>query len=320
MACMANAAGHGMAHGDPMIWALQPGEMIERTILQDRYGGRRQGGIGPSTSSPNVLIFTDPAAGEPLGHFDGWRADGCFHYTGEGQRGDQRMKSGNAAILDHRRDGRALRLFGGARGRVTYLGEFELDSERPFYTTDAPEAPSGRPRSVIVFRLKPRDVSPRPSASPLDRLLTPGVERVPVERQWTERSFVAPAGKEYEAERREQALVLAYRAYLQGQGHDVARLKIVPPGEAKPLFCDLYDSSENVLIEAKGTVERGAIRMAVGQLLDYSRSIDPRPRLVALLPSLPRNDLRELLYSAGVEIVWREGKKFLHTSAAAASG
>lgn len=318
MAAMANAVAHGTAHGDPTIWALQPGETIERTILQDRYGGRRPGGIGPSSSSPNVFIFTDPAAGEPLGHFDGWRADGCFHYTGEGRHGDQQMKSGNAAILNHRHDGRALRLFSGASGRVRYEGEFELAPERPFYTTDAPEAGSGGLRSVIVFRLEPRDVRPRPAASPLDRLLTPGVERVPVEQQWTERAFVAPTGKEHEAERREQALVLAYQAHLQRQGHDVERLKIVPSGEAKPLFCDLYDWSENVLIEAKGTVERGAIRMAIGQLLDYSRSIDPRPRLVALLPSLPRNDLRELLYSAGVEIVWREGKRFLHTSAAAA--
>ncbi len=50
------------------------------------------------------------------------------------------MKGGNAAILRHAAAARALRLFEGARGYVTYKGQFELDAERPFYTTDAPES------------------------------------------------------------------------------------------------------------------------------------------------------------------------------------
>jgi hypothetical protein len=311
MAAMADAAAHGSGHGDPRIWALLPGETIERTTLQERYGGRRQGGIGSSSTSPNVLIFSDPVAGEPHGHFDGWRADGCFHYTGEGQRGDQQMKSGNAAIFGHRRDGRALRLFVGARGRVTYEGEFELAAERPFYTTDAPEAGNGPDRNVIVFRLRPRDISAKQSTSPLDRVVAPGVQHVPVDERWTERAFVAPTRKECEAERREQALVLAYHEHLLKLGHEVSRLKIVPPGEAKPLFADLHDRSTNTLLEAKGTVERGAIRMAIGQLLDYSRFVEPSPRLAVLLPSQPRSDLCELLHSAGIGIVWREKKKFV---------
>jgi hypothetical protein len=297
-------------YGDPTIWALQPGDVIERTTLQQRYGGRRQGGIGPSRSSPNVLLFSEPAAGEPHGYFDGWRADGCFHYTGEGQRGDQQMKSGNASILTSAAHGRALRLFLGARGQVTYEGEFAL-ADPPFYTTDAPETNNGPNRNVIVFRLRPVDVRPKPSSSRLDRVSTPGVEDVPVEEQWTEKAFVAPSRKQYEAERREQALVLAFRDHLLKHGHEVCRLKIVPTGEAKPLFSDLIDRSTNTLYEAKGTVERGAIRMAIGQLLDYGRFVNPPARLAVLLPSRPRGDLRELLKSAGVELVWRDGKKFV---------
>jgi hypothetical protein len=34
-----------------------------------------------------------------------------LHNTGEGQRGDQEMKSGNGAIFRHKEDGRALRVF-----------------------------------------------------------------------------------------------------------------------------------------------------------------------------------------------------------------
>jgi hypothetical protein len=311
MPVVADATITDIGYGDPRIWALLPGETIERKMLHDRYGGRTQGGIAPSTRSPNVMVFSEPAAGEPHGYFDGWRTDGYFHYTGEGQRGDQQMKSGNAAILEHARASRGLRLFTGARGRVSYEGEFELAPDVPFYTTDAPETGNGPVRNVIVFRLRPLDIRPKPSSSRLDQVGGPVVQDVPVEEQWTEKSFVAPSHKAHEAERREHTLVLAYRDHLLGQGHEVTRQMILPPGEAKPIFSDLMDHTTNTLYEAKGSVERGAIRMAVGQLLDYSRFLTPKPRLAVLLPSRPREDLQGLLKSAGVDFVWRERKKFV---------
>jgi hypothetical protein len=291
-------------------WDIERGEVIKRTLLHERYGGSGQGGIGPSRRSPNVFVFSEAASGHQHGYVDEWQEDGCFHYTGEGQRGDQQMHGGNAAILHHADAGRALRLFEGARGEVRYEGQFALDSERPYYTTDAPETGSGQIRTVIVFRMRPLNRGPEPSTSVLDLVKKWAVEFVPIERQWTERAFVAPSGREYEAERREQKLVLALQAHLQAEGHDVQRLKIVPEGEAKPLFADLLDRSTNTLYEAKGTVERGAIRMAIGQLLDYSRFVSPSPRLVALLPSEPRADLQELLSSAGMGILWQDGTTF----------
>jgi hypothetical protein len=50
--------------------------------------------------------------------------------------------------------------------------------------------------------------------------------------------------------------------------------------------------------------------MAIGQLLDYSRFVRPTPRMAVLLPSEPRRDLRELLASAGIEMVWRDSETF----------
>jgi hypothetical protein len=311
MACVQDPDEQTGGYGNPEIWALQPGELTERSLLHRRYGGREQGRIGPSRTSPNVLLFAEPGAGKAEGHFDGWRDDGCFHYTGEGQRGDQQMKSGNAAILKHENEGRALRLFTGMRGRVTYEGEFALAPDGPYYTTDAAEGRTGRARNVIVFRLRPLDTRPRPSASTLDRLTAQRVQEVAFEPQWTERAFVAPTAGPQEADRREEALVLAFRDHLQRRGHDVVRLKLVPPGEAKPLFTDLIDRSANTLYEAKGSVERGAIRMAIGQLLDYARLIEPRPQLVVLVPTEPREDLRELLRCAGIGLVWRERRRFV---------
>src|SRR5580700_5976651 len=105
-------------------FSMKPGETIVRRTLHDRFGGGRQGGISPSRVSPNIFIFT-AASGMQHGYADGWKDDACFHYTGEGQYGDQRMVRGNDAILNHVRRGRKLRLFKGAGGPVTYEGEFE---------------------------------------------------------------------------------------------------------------------------------------------------------------------------------------------------
>ena len=82
------------------------------------------------------------------------------------------------------------------------------------------------------------------------------------------------------------------------------RLKILPPGESKPLFADLYDETENVLIEAKGTTHRAAIRMALGQLADYKRFVHPVPTLAILLPARPRSDLLDLCETEGVKVLW----------------
>jgi len=285
-------------------WHLSPGEPIERKDLHATYGGRTQGGIGPSKKSPNVFVFSDPVAGEPHGYFDGWREDGCFHYTGEGQYGDQQMKSGNAAILKHAAEGRALRVFMGARGVVTYEDEFELDAAEPWYETEAQETGNGPPRKVIVFRMRPKTISPRPSVSKLDAALDGEVSEVPIEQQWTEKVFIAPSQEEREAERREQKLVKAFEAHLKRKGHDVCRLKIVPPGEAKPLFCDLRDTTANTLVEAKGSVSRQAIRMAIGQLADYRRFADPKARVAVLVPERPRQDLVALLNAEGIAAIW----------------
>jgi hypothetical protein len=107
----------GAGHLEP-DWDVEPGERLRRVHVHDRYGGGRQGGIAGSRTSPNVLIFSDPVSGEQHGYFDRWETDDEFHYAGEGQRGDQTLDRGNAAILRHRDDGRALRMFWGSKGTV----------------------------------------------------------------------------------------------------------------------------------------------------------------------------------------------------------
>jgi hypothetical protein len=115
----------------------------------------------------------------------------------------------------------------------------------------------------------------------------------------------SPSSEPIEAERREAHLVEDYLAELRRAGHVVNRLRIVPEGEAKPIFTDLFGETSHELVEANGTVTREAIRMAIGQLNDYSRFIDPEPVQTVLLPSLPRPDLLALLACAGIATVYR---------------
>ncbi|MCD2466011.1 restriction endonuclease [Streptomyces sp. MBT42] len=284
-------------------WTLKPGDAIERKQLHARYGGRTQGGIGPSAKSPNVMIFTDPIAGEKHGYYDGWMPDGLFHYSGEGQYGDQRMLSGNASILNHEDEARALRVFKGARGVVTYLGEFAVAG---WYEADAPETGDGPLRKVIVFKLRPLDTEPQEPGTKLARLLASQpttVVEIDVEQHETEKSFVQPSQEPYEAERRESKLVQQFSDFLRLQGHTVVRHRILPRGETRPLLTDLYVPSLGMLVEAKGSVTRENIRMAIGQLADYGRFVDA-PNRAVLVPTQPRVDLLDLAAAAGYSFIW----------------
>lgn len=290
----------------PAAWDLKRNQRIRRKVLHRRFGGQPRGEISPSAQSPNVFVFYDPEAGEQHGYNDEWRSDGCLYYTGEGQHGDQEMKAGNAAILNHKTQGRALRVFQGARGTVSYEGEFELDDAEPVQLTDAPETNNGPLRQVFVFRLRPIGFEPPEAGSKLDKVLAgPTRVDVPIEQQETEKAYVNPSRKPYEAERREQKLVLALEKHLIGRGHTVNRQRLLPSGEARPIVTDLFDATTGTLVEAKGTVERNAIRMAIGQLCDYRRLFDPGEvkYVAALFPTEPRADLCDLLSEQGIVVI-----------------
>jgi len=292
------------------IWPLVPGETIVRKDLHLRFGGRKQGGIGPSLQSPNVFLFSDQEVGKRHGYIDDWKPDGCYHYTGEGQKGDQRMRSGNLAILEHRKSGRHLRLFRGVGGTVTYVGEFAIAEKLPFYTDDAPETGDGPLRSVIVFRLRPIGIEPPLGSNSPALPIIDTVHEVDREDSNSEKFFVNPSREPYEAEKVEAILVGEFCEFLRRtEGVEARRLRITPVGEAKPLFCDLYIKSKKLLIEAKGTVERGSIRMAIGQLIDYSRFAEVEHRAL-LLPSAPRQDLLHLIRTANMGLYYKSEAGF----------
>lgn len=284
---------------------LKPGERIKRTELGERYGGRRQGGISPSKQTPNVFLFTDQARGALHGYiYDGQGENGLYHYTGEGQSGDQRMVQGNRAIRDHQEEGRELHLFDVVSGIATYLGQFEYVNH---FSADAPATDPREKRKVIVFRLRRLSGDSKLAPAKVDQFGEELVKKVPVEQHLTERMVIEPNREPYEAERREQPLVLELMTSLRTKGHEVYRLQLRPKGEPAPLFCDLYDEDTNTVIEAKGSVSRNAFRMAIGQLADYARLVDPAPQRMILVPEEPRPDLLALAKSQDIQVTWPDG-------------
>ncbi|WP_371579987.1 hypothetical protein [Streptomyces sp. NBC_01314] len=112
------------------------------------------------------------------------------------------------------------------------------------------------------------------------------------------------------AVRREAELTRTYMAYLKSVGHKTGAFQIKVKGLTSTLKTDLYDATEHVLYEAKGSSAREEVRMALGQILDYSRYVRTKdhpepPKRVILLPAAPDLDMFDLCKSHGVEIVYR---------------
>lgn len=131
-----------------------------RDDIHDRLGGQRQGGISTPQDQPFVVLFTG-VGGEEHGYLDHWDPQGYFHYFGEGQIGDMAFARGNAAIRDHRQNGKRLLVFQMlGRGKpYRYFGEFELVEA---YWAGAVPDRKGDLRTAIVFKLRPLDASELP--------------------------------------------------------------------------------------------------------------------------------------------------------------
>ncbi len=282
---------------------MKPGGSIKRKLLHKRYGGREQGGISPSGQTSNVFLFMDKRRGAENGYiYDGLHKGKHLHYTGEGQQGDQRMVQGNRAIRDHRKEKRPIHVFDVKKGVAHYLGEFEYVRH---YDADAPPRGGGGNRKVIVFVLRRLSgTTPLPHAEVALESSGSWVKEVPVEEHMTTDEFEVNPNS-YKAKRREQKLVKDYEEWLTAAGHRVCSLILHAKGEANSFRCDLFDKTDKAVVEAKSSVARPSIRMAIGQLADYARMMDEAPRRRRILvPEKPRPDLLDLAKSQNIEVTW----------------
>lgn len=290
-----------------VAWDIAVGETLARRELHDRWGGGRYGGMEPSVKAESVFLFTNKFVGETFGYkYDGWHDDGTFHYTGDGQVGDQSLRTGgNKSLMDAPSLGRTIRLFRSEGTNTTYLGVFTL-SEPPFYRADAPDK-YDEIRSVLVFRLEPGDNVVHDDGDEADPDVS-APEELPVEAGDVDGYAAQRPDEPTIAVRREAQLVLRYTTWLADRGEETVRHRLPIP-DGGYLFTDVFNKATDELIEAKASAARIYVRAGLGQVLDYGRFLDHKTRAL-LLPLRPSNDLIELLHAYKVAVIWEEGKSF----------
>ncbi|MGW5613806.1 hypothetical protein [Streptomyces sp. NPDC003877] len=322
--------------------SIKPGLLTTRSAMHELFGGGSQGGIIIPKNSPNILIYTDHDSGKKYGYEDGWLEEEdelgpVFEYTGQGTRGDQtflgQRGSRNAAVLYHADAGKSLRVFMAA-GKVSdsrssakqqrYVGEFQLDTKVPYTVREALDE-EHRPRLIIVFRLRPMGEFERLSQDVITRADTTASQRVSADVVTT--TLVEPKRKRATesrraaqpsliAELRQAAIREQYLAELMAQGHDVAAFQIKISGTTSTLKTDLYDATAHELYAIRGASTREEIRMAVGQLKDFARHIKPAaPKLTALLPDKPQDDLIRFLHTEGIDLVYGDTQGYTRCAA-----
>ena len=113
------------------------------------------------------------------------------------------------------------------------------------------------------------------------------------------------------AQKDEAGLLEGYKLWLKKQG------RILLSAKYGRLRCDGFESKRNNLIEAKASSSREHIRMAVGQLLDYSfqgKKKFGKSKLAVLLPKRPSADVEAWLDYLKIKVIWREKDVYLDNS------
>jgi hypothetical protein len=110
------------------------------------------------------------------------------------------------------------------------------------------------------------------------------------------------------AKKNEARLLIDYSQWLSRQGRKLATTKY------GKLQCDGFEKECGNLIEAKGSVSREHIRMAVGQLLDYAFQIERKfgkPNMGILLPREPDPNSVAWLRQYNISLIWCKNGVFL---------
>ncbi|MFG2391308.1 hypothetical protein ACGFYF_20700 [Streptomyces lavendulae] len=326
--------------------ALVPGLITNRDEIAESFKCGKAQGIETARDAEKIFLFSDPAAGHSFGYtFDG-RADDdeygpLYLYTGRGLVGDQSLTDRNKTLRLHVEKGYEVHLFV-ADGKVSedsdalrqrYVGQMVIDPIDPVHVRRAPDTKHNM-RNVLVFRLRPAPGS-APKWLAKDRLqpaTADDMEELDVDKTPVEVPLIPAQGgvKDKDSEvhtvtetvanipgglkkvvRRESILVNAFKEALAAAGHTHKTFQITAKGEVGDITPDLYDATDHVLYEAKGKPTREHVRMAIGQLLDYSFHLrkhvaDPdNLRLAILLPSAPPEAVKDLLASLNIGLVYQ---------------
>jgi hypothetical protein len=295
----------------PEEWTLLRGQTILRARLHDRYSGIRQGGIAPSRKTKNIFLFTDDSSNNEHGYErDYWKDDFTFFYCGDGQTGNQKLTRRNLQVLNHVQDGRKLRLFSPVAGKVTYLGELTIDSEKPYEFADG-IGRDGKPRKVIMFRLN-RVLE----KTDLDAQLL-GIQN-PINEFGREYIFANEDSRNvaqsdfFSTDPNLLDRALQIHALTQNTVANWVLGDSLTPLSPNSTTCD-FDIAWNsdfgkVVCEVKSLSEENEVhqfRFGLGQILEYAQKLEAFPVLMFnRRPSQP--ELINAAKKAGVAVLWPE--------------
>lgn len=86
-------------------------------------------------------------------------------------------------------------------------------------------------------------------------------------------------------------------------------------GVSGHVSCDLYDEERRIMIEAKSTTDRHNIRMAIGQLFDYSNLMQlirgKTVKCAMLLPKRLDSSMEEFLKTIHIAAIWKDHNSFI---------
>lgn len=135
----------------------------------------------------------------------------------------------------------------------------------------------------------------------------PTVKYIEIQREWLKEAQVQRSSiEDHTAYGREARLVVQYANWLrQRRGKSVLRRHKITLNDGTVLLSDAWDDDRNLLIEAKAGTDRPSIRMAIGQLIDYSHNLPNTPSLGVLLPSKPSKHIFTLLKTQSIAVIWQ---------------
>lgn len=304
------------AHNSESEWSLEIGDTVRRRLLHQQYGGGQQNGISTSSRTSDIFVFTNPSRGSRYGYdlLEGLQPDGSFAYTGEGTSGHQEFTRGNKALLNAADEGRIIRVFNAAPPYATYVGAFTTgDPVCSFHELPGEDREA---RRAILFNLVPLDARPwllAPNPGQL-RMLKPQLgEWHPPDA--SDLNVIVDATQlppgDRVVSRVEFQLQADFGRWLTDRGTPPSRLKLPVAGAI--IEPDMYVEAEGWVVEAKKSTGREYVRMAIGQVLDYThnaRGLDARVSPMILLPGHAEADLAELSAGLGITLALRDGDSF----------
>lgn len=178
---------------------------------------------------------------------------------------------------------------------------FSADAERTIAAAVVEQATAGASRVDRSTSLAPGD---QQAFSGQRRVVVADKDSFEGYEYWRPEARVVAQQQEFE-------LVARFRRFLTKAGHR-HRQEQVRVGFGWIVY-DLYDESRRILFEAKADASsREQVRMAIGQLFDYSyhgfETEHRRPHKALLLPAAPPDDLAELLAYLNIGLAYEENQ------------